>query len=586
MKTPRKSVKPLKNLSLRDQLYMPPLEKYSVFGIFPWAMVIHLLLVLFASCQVVLIINSSALYSYSQLMLWNQLFLNKDVQGSDTSLSYTFTLFRINKLQSYVQETVEKYYDINSHAIDNYSFKYNEYGDKKPVKMFVKYSDREKAKDKHYSDEYDLTTNDLGPFEFVNLKDFLDLVSEFQLQFTLLHHLNPHVDTASTCYEWTISQIYQYTYHGTIEVFQEFDRGVCHSDSINVFEKYIWLDILVLILSLSSIVITMLYLFNRALLISRLKYNPRATMAYAWDSLSTKEKLHFIDLWILVTIFGNLCQLFGSLSAFIDEQNVLNIHEIFIGFGCFFSWITIIRYLEPAKNAYTIVHTMQRAFPILGPYMVGILPVFMAFSFLSICLFWETGLYSSPIWAMIVNFCMLNGDSLYFFISADYTANKIFGQLYIYAFLVFFICCIHNIFIAIIQDGFASLQTNPIKQGGDSDEEADTSSFFSALSKLKKKKNQDKEDEIDRVKKSRKAFRKILTGRVSGPINQDRTQTYLERMEREFEDIKKAISSLPDVIEPEPGHRVDRNALKERMNAMLSKDIMDYADMLLTTKVF
>lgn len=514
-------------------------------------------------------------------MVWNQLFLNKDVQGSDTALAYNFNIYRIEKLQNYVQETVSKYFDINSHTIDNYSFKYDSFGDKMPVKMYIEYSDRYKAKSEGFEDEYKLTTQNLGPFEFKNVKSFLDIVSEFELQFTLEHHLNKNVDTSATCYEWKISQIYKYTLHGPIMVSQDFLRGVCQSDSIEIFRKYIWLDMVVVFLSLSSITLTIFYLFNRGLLISRLKYNPIATMAVAWDTLSVKEKLNFVDLWIIVTILGNLCQLFGSVSAFIDEHNVLTIHETFIGIGCFCAWIGIIRYLEPNKNAYTVVHTMQRATPTLGPYMIGIIPIFMAFSFLSMCLFWKTGYYTSPTWAMIVNFCMLNGDSLYFFLSAAISSNKVLGQLYMYSFLVFFICCIHNIFIAIIQDGFVSLQTNPIKKE-DSDEEMDASSFFSVLNKLKKKRSKEKVDKQENQKKSRMAFRKLVTGKGDNPIIEDRTQFYLDRIDREFDDIKKAISSLPDSVEPETGQRVDRDALKMRLNVILTKDIMDYADNLLT----
>lgn len=42
------------------------------------------------------------------------------------------------------------------------------------------------------------------------------------------------------------------------------------------------------------------------------------------------------------------------------------------------------------------------------------------------------------------------------------------------SFLIFFICCVHNIFIAIIADSYKSLHTNPVKQIGESDSDAES----------------------------------------------------------------------------------------------------------------
>jgi hypothetical protein len=93
-------------MPMKHKLYMPPLEKFVKYGKFPWPLVISLLLALLTSLQVILVVSTSTNYSYSQIVLWNKVFLNRDVQGKDTSITNTYNIFNLTYLQSYMQETV------------------------------------------------------------------------------------------------------------------------------------------------------------------------------------------------------------------------------------------------------------------------------------------------------------------------------------------------------------------------------------------------------------------------------------------------------------------------------------------------
>ena len=94
-------------MSLKHRLYMTPLDKYRVYGIYPWRLTISVMLALLTSLQVILVVTSSTNYSYKQTMLWNDIFLNRDVQGSDTSLINSYKLFNLGSLKTYVKETVD-----------------------------------------------------------------------------------------------------------------------------------------------------------------------------------------------------------------------------------------------------------------------------------------------------------------------------------------------------------------------------------------------------------------------------------------------------------------------------------------------
>lgn len=213
--------------NLKDQLYMSPLRKYEIYGKFPWKLVIQILLMIFTACQVLIIINDSTSYSYNQYTLWNKIFLNKDVEGKDTSIANTFNIYGSTQLKSYIKQTVDNYYDINSHTIDNYEYHYQDNGDKKPVKMLVEYYDYTKAFKKGYEIEYLLSNNDLGPFAKESLHEYLDQVIKFELRFTLIHNLNKHMSLFNDCYEWNILQIYDYSAHGHIKASLKPTRKSC-----------------------------------------------------------------------------------------------------------------------------------------------------------------------------------------------------------------------------------------------------------------------------------------------------------------------------------------------------------------------
>lgn len=238
---------------------------------------------------------------------------------------------------------------------------------------------------------------------------------------------------------------------------------------MSLFKRYLWVDVTVLGLSLSALVLSWKYFISNVILIATLQGNTSASEA--WESLGLREKLNFFNSWEIVGVLGNLFQVFGSIMSFIDTNLLLTTHEILTGFGCWFAWVNIVRYLSHNEKAYTIINTLKRAFPMMIRYMIGILPIFMAYVFLGIALFWESGMFSSTTDAMSLLYAVVNGDTVLGTIQATEQVNAFLGQLYTFSFIVFFICCVQNIFIAIVQDGFNSLKERPIKHAYEVDEE-------------------------------------------------------------------------------------------------------------------
>ena len=180
---------------------MTPLKKYEKYGRFPYKLIIQMLLVLFTTCQVVLIVNQSTTYAYSQYTLFNMLFLNRQVTGSSSPITNSYILFGLTSLTNYIQVTVDRYYDINSQTISNFDYHYRSDGSKKPPRLLVDYFDNTKAINDGDLFEYQLLTNDLGPFSQPDTKNYLDNVKAFYITFELIHNLDSYINLASDCYE-------------------------------------------------------------------------------------------------------------------------------------------------------------------------------------------------------------------------------------------------------------------------------------------------------------------------------------------------------------------------------------------------
>lgn len=197
------------------------------------------------------------------------------------------------------------------------------------------------------------------------------------------------------------------------------------------------LHLTLFIASLCSIYNFLYKTFQRIRVVSNV--NTRATFSISWENLSLSEKMKFFSIWSIIDLSANIFQMLGAISCAFSEKISMNIQEVTVGFGCFFAWLGLVQYLKPNQNAYTVGNTMKRSYKILGPYIIGILPIFLAFAFFAIAILWKTGNYPSLAWAMLLQFSMINGDSLVQSITSAVSVSNLFGLLYTFSFLLFFI---------------------------------------------------------------------------------------------------------------------------------------------------
>lgn len=427
-----------KSETIKHRLYMPSLKKYEVYGRFPWKFVIQMLLVLFTTCQIIFIVNRSTTYAYNQYTLWNKIFLNKDVQQSDTTITNSYNIFSVHSLTNFIQETVDSYFDINSETIDDYKYHYTENGLKKPPKLLIEYLNNNKALDHGYLFEYSLHSNDLGPFSFDDVQDFLDEVKKFEIKFGFIHTLDKYINLASDCYNWELTQEYDFTYHGVVETSLSTKRLNCGGAKRNITRNYLWINLIVIILAFGSLGTIVNYFHKRIEILKEIT-GITSGINSAWERLGITEKVKLFNFWTILSFTGNLFQLFGAVLSIFEPDSEMKVNEILIGFGCFFAWVGVVRFLDKRSHSYTIAKTVTRSSPIIGRYIIGVVPFFMGYTFVAMCIFWQTGIYPNTSMGMIANYAVVNGDSVYVFGLAEYQEHFFVGQLYYYTFVVFFI---------------------------------------------------------------------------------------------------------------------------------------------------
>lgn len=462
---------------------LDPITKYSKYGIFPYKMIIHLLLVIFTTIQVILLISNNNIYSRSQENFIYNLFIS---QGDE--LSKEKLLYSVKEVKRHVENTINSYFTIDDNSLEMI----NDIDDDINIYMdvsFLSIKDKLlKHKNVSFLEYYTLKKKDLGPFnqETKKLSLFLKSISEFSLNFTLEMFIpNEHTNTLD-CTQWNIHQIYNFKNRGFYKVSLNLVKQQCQniilkksSSMILFMDSLKWVHLIVLILANLSLYFTWNYIGNMASLFIRVReknkiimehepqsdnsiyYNPLIDeeqdeyrsfiQNYINNPKPKKKKMHF-DQWSIICLLGNIIQIFSSIISLFASNMITT--EFLIGFGCFFSYLYLGKYIEYAKDYSTIYITIKKSLPNVVRYLIGVCPIFLGYMMFGYCVFWRNERFKSLNDVIIILYSMANGDSLYDVFKELSGISFFIGQIYLYSFTIIFITVVLNIFIAIVQEAY------------------------------------------------------------------------------------------------------------------------------------
>jgi len=118
---------------MAKELRMGPIDLYHKLGVFPWQMVLHILLLILCTTNVYFFIAKQTKVSKNSFDLFNELFmsqsenesigLGKGVEDIELDIGSVVPLFSIGQLNAFVSDTVTNYYEIASaeSVLDAYS---------------------------------------------------------------------------------------------------------------------------------------------------------------------------------------------------------------------------------------------------------------------------------------------------------------------------------------------------------------------------------------------------------------------------------------------------------------------------------
>ena len=223
---------------------------------------------------------------------------------------------------------------------------------------------------------------------------------------------------------------------------------------------HLWVHFVVIILSSISILLS---LYNLYEVIKINKYRKiiqkekKKKMKIDTKILKESEIISKpLNKWDICIIISNLCQIIGSILGLLENDNMNGSMDILIGFGVMLCYITLGKYLDYNTKYALLYQTLKYSIQNIIPFFIGILPIFIGFTFLGLCLFWNSERFTNVTDVMKALYAIVNGDSIYDIIVDITDKDNFFGQVYGYLFTILFIIVVMNVFIAIIQEAYVS----------------------------------------------------------------------------------------------------------------------------------
>ena len=525
----------MKKINHDDMNNIDPITKFTKFGKFPYKLISHVLLVIFTTMQVVILISQTNRYIRAEERFFYTMFISNEDKRDDDYKKETM-LYTPKMIRSHVLTSIENFYNINQNSIE-----ITEYDSDDPfIIMDVSYISIKTNDNIERKESYIITKNDHGPFdEFddMQMKNFLNSVSSFRLNYTVKTFVPNEDIKMFDCNLWKINQIYSFEARARFAVKLFIEKLTCEN-KINsktflqiLFDKLIWIHVVVAVLAVYSLISTWNYISEVASLFIRVRmknkiieeHSPESDNSIYFNPLIDKEqdedresyqmllkrpkpiskKIMKFNKWAIISLIGNIIQIFASLISIFDFNHVMIGTEILIGFGCFFAYLYIGRYFEFFEKYSAVYITIKKSLPNVARYFIGAAPLFIGFMLFGLCVFWKSSKFSSVSDVMIILFALANGDSIYDAFKDLRGVYFFIGQVYLYLFCIIFIVVVLNIFIAIVQEAYSSSQ-NETKEHWAYDKK-ENSSMSLPVVKVKKNEskifNEEKEDLKDKINK-------------------------------------------------------------------------------------
>ena len=474
-----------KKITFFEQYKYGPITKLINYGIFPYIFIIHILLLLFSILQSLSITSGTPqydkIYNLKTINSLNKIIYSLFLNDQDKK---SIILYTPNQLRDHIKNCSEYYYNI-----DKFVFYENIKHNKKPI-IFFEFLFFSKNLHKNKS----MLAEDFIKFDNKELKRKLLDVKFFTINYTITFEKENRKNIIN------LSTKYDFSSRGEIKVsliIESYVKKFINNKSLmdKFYDNFI--HFCVLLLSILSLLNTWKHIskisekfvlskkihseqssksssiinlkFNKNVLNeSSIYYNPLfdsklIDLENESEEITDNENKNVKNAsyiysylqWSLICLIGNIFQIIGTLIFLLtNKSNYIYV----IGIGVFFSCFNMTRYIIKIKSFNSLYIIIKKTFPIIINYLIGVFPIWLAFLFLGVCIFWECKYFRNITVTIRTLLSLMFGDDIALILTDLYTNRNyfvsVFGFIYGLTFISIEIMVILNIFIEIIHVGF------------------------------------------------------------------------------------------------------------------------------------
>ena len=459
------------HVHLRDKIILTEFGKWKKYRIFPFKFLFHLLLLVAVTGQVAYFTSKSSAYVRAARRNWFYYLFPEDYDLSGDP----YYLYDRSEIIRSVSRAARNFDIINASSVDRLAYVpsplgYCAKGDCGKLTITTYASDSlfdsnvGVFNDTKVTKSYIINGTSLGPFQNeTDQKAVLHRLVSMSLDFAVKSYV---VGTSEVvCYLWDIVLDYDFKTRGQVALTLQsrLDRN-CDDEfkAEYLWYRSLWLDFVIVALAVCYLAMSVKDTAQRAQLLMRTRANERhvSNEVDARVGFKLREQLYFFDLADAIAVLACVCCIGYASHNIAYARGTLPTHEgmkLATGIGCFLLWINLLGHLANSKGYYTLVLTLRRAIPRVFQFLVGVMPVMLAYAFFGVLYFGDvTDRFGSWTNSMITLFAVLNGDVIRESFMDILPFYPLISQLYLYSFVCLFIYVVLNVFIAIVEESFFS----------------------------------------------------------------------------------------------------------------------------------
>ena len=470
----------------RDQIFSNPIEKYALSNKFPYLLVLQLFIIILAMYRLINNTKENEQGRYFKHFLY-EMFLPLDDDNDEkdkTGFSYQqhLYIYSLDDLKDVINKSLINYYDIEENAIDDITYIYENDNKIPSPKMYINYMN-DKIGELPGNLSFDLNLTSFGPLSEDDeiSKIFINNITSFKILYYLMSIIpqsNGNDENIYICHQ--IEQVYSYESLAIFDLYLNYKKMQCPNKEIN--SENIWIDILIIILCIICLLLNIVHIIrgykeywnykkkeeNKCNLI--IKKANKLKNKFAREDLFfnylTKKKIKYkiIDIWITLSLIGNVLQIIGAILTMCDPHQFNPLTGFITSMAIVFSLLLFIKYLENLGSYSIIYETIERGLPTTFNCLIGVLPSFFGFCMFAKCIFWRSEFFGTMTITIATLFSLLNGDSVYGIFDDLIKINFFLGTLFCYSFSILFFVIVMNIFLGIVGEAFVTKKEKKYNQ--------------------------------------------------------------------------------------------------------------------------